>query len=100
MKTKLFELVNDFDDLTYSVHCAVELLKMCHTTIIDGPFSPCQDYFDGLYAAICYLSILNKELEATSQEVTNVWLTAKKESSEEERRDAASAGTEMVGLPE
>lgn len=73
---ELFEFVNDFDDLTYRIQSAVKLLDMCHTIISEASIAPY--YSDGLYAAICYLQLLIKELETTSQVITDIYHTAKK----------------------
>lgn len=69
MRDKLIEKASNVDELQYRIHCASELVRMVHTSLIQGESKPSDDDFDGLFGAYWLLSTLEKEMHQVSEEL-------------------------------
>ena len=54
----------EISELHYRLHCAVELVRMIHSSITEGVNNPTMDDWDGLFAAYLLLASIDKEMEA------------------------------------
>lgn len=63
---KLIHAASNIDDLSYRIHCASELIRCVFVAVTQGDCEPCNDDYDALYGAYCYLSHLDSELKEKS----------------------------------
>ena len=69
----LYLRIADLDELQYRIHCAIELVRMVHTSITQGENEPTENDYDGLFAAWNQLDNLNEELKADIEKLYDAY---------------------------
>ena len=73
MGMNLYLRIADLDELQYRIHCAIELVRMVHTSITQGENKPTENDYDGLFAAWNQLDNLNEELKADIEKLYDAY---------------------------
>lgn len=72
----LIHSATDVQELQYRIHCAVELVRVVHTTITDGVSEPSENEYDALFGAYWLLRTLDAEMKETGE---RLWQAVYKE---------------------
>jgi len=72
MKKDQWKRLSDLDEIHMKLHCGVELIRQCWTTMAQGENEPCEDDYDALYGIYAYLSELEKQLNECKERFAEV----------------------------